>query len=305
MRVRVASPHMIGKALQWHINYIRNNFGIFPPWLDYTIAIFAQFGDDDALPMYRAPFNHFQNHNDPCHYKREFGNYNGPEIELNKESDEIEDEELQDKQPEGGVFGVVVETFLMNEDEQPLECDDDESFDVGKSSEVTVKEIVDDSMEKPLIISTNPEKESWPEASSQTETCPSLQVLNSDSEQTRNKEDGIEKAAMMWGNSPSKDRNILELVLERFWLSHSPKTTNEISKSFDKRSFAEKIEDTARRIRYFESRLGYVTNFLAEFCVYEVFHLQRPPEISIKASPPNTFNFILEDKDALRRGVLQ
>ncbi|KAG7542026.1 hypothetical protein ISN45_Aa07g020560 [Arabidopsis thaliana x Arabidopsis arenosa] len=57
MRVRVASSHMIGKALQWHTDYIRNDFGIFPPWLDYIMAISAKFGDDDALPMHRAPFN--------------------------------------------------------------------------------------------------------------------------------------------------------------------------------------------------------------------------------------------------------
>ena len=43
--------HMIGKALQWHMNYLAEQFGIFPSWTNYIIALSGRFNGlfDDPL----------------------------------------------------------------------------------------------------------------------------------------------------------------------------------------------------------------------------------------------------------------
>ncbi|KAL8143658.1 hypothetical protein V2J09_016690 [Rumex salicifolius] len=51
MKVRLASLHLEGKALQWHHNYIRNRFDIIPSWSEYIIDVSTRFGKpfDDPL----------------------------------------------------------------------------------------------------------------------------------------------------------------------------------------------------------------------------------------------------------------
>lgn len=51
LKVRLAAMHMIGKALQWHRNYLAEQFGIFPSWTDYIIALSGRFNGlfDDPL----------------------------------------------------------------------------------------------------------------------------------------------------------------------------------------------------------------------------------------------------------------
>lgn len=49
--VRLASIHMDGLALQWHLNYIRRKFDIYPPWSQYVTDIVARFGDVYEDPL--------------------------------------------------------------------------------------------------------------------------------------------------------------------------------------------------------------------------------------------------------------
>ena len=51
LKVRLAAMHMIGKALQWHMNYLAEQFGIFPSWTNYIIALSGRFNGlfDDPL----------------------------------------------------------------------------------------------------------------------------------------------------------------------------------------------------------------------------------------------------------------
>ncbi|KAG5393287.1 hypothetical protein IGI04_023250 [Brassica rapa subsp. trilocularis] len=51
MKVRPAAMHMIGKPLQWHMNYLAEKFRIFPSWTDYIIALAGRFNGlfDDPL----------------------------------------------------------------------------------------------------------------------------------------------------------------------------------------------------------------------------------------------------------------
>lgn len=44
-RVRYASMHMKGKALQWHHNYIHDRFDRYPSWPQYVVDISARFGE--------------------------------------------------------------------------------------------------------------------------------------------------------------------------------------------------------------------------------------------------------------------
>lgn len=51
LKVRLASVHMEGKAYQWHHNFIKSRYDIFPSWPEYVGAISARFGElyDDPL----------------------------------------------------------------------------------------------------------------------------------------------------------------------------------------------------------------------------------------------------------------
>ena len=51
MKVRYASMHMEGKALEWHHNYIRDRFDMLPSWPEYVVDVSARFAElvDDPL----------------------------------------------------------------------------------------------------------------------------------------------------------------------------------------------------------------------------------------------------------------
>ncbi|XP_056848729.1 uncharacterized protein LOC130498915 [Raphanus sativus] len=51
LKVRLASLHMTGKALQWHHSYIANRYNQFPLWPEYVAAISERFSElfDDPL----------------------------------------------------------------------------------------------------------------------------------------------------------------------------------------------------------------------------------------------------------------
>lgn len=49
--VRLASIHMDGLALQWHLKYIRRKFDIYPPWSLYVTDIVARFGNAYEDPL--------------------------------------------------------------------------------------------------------------------------------------------------------------------------------------------------------------------------------------------------------------
>ncbi|VVB01531.1 unnamed protein product [Arabis nemorensis] len=50
-KTHVVSPYMVGKALQWHQKFMREHYGTFPSWIDFAIAIFAEFGKSDDDPI--------------------------------------------------------------------------------------------------------------------------------------------------------------------------------------------------------------------------------------------------------------
>jgi hypothetical protein len=50
--VRLASIHLDGLALQWHLNYMRNKFDIYPSWQQYITDVTERFGD-----MYEDPLS--------------------------------------------------------------------------------------------------------------------------------------------------------------------------------------------------------------------------------------------------------
>ena len=59
MKVRLAAMHLFGKALKWHRNYMAEQFGIFPSWTDYIIAISGRFnGLFDAPLAYLVSLKH-------------------------------------------------------------------------------------------------------------------------------------------------------------------------------------------------------------------------------------------------------
>ncbi|GAU41744.1 hypothetical protein TSUD_180930 [Trifolium subterraneum] len=43
--VRLASIHLDGLALQWHLNYMRQTFDVYPSWQQYIADVTAHFGD--------------------------------------------------------------------------------------------------------------------------------------------------------------------------------------------------------------------------------------------------------------------
>ncbi|KAL8138945.1 hypothetical protein V2J09_004946 [Rumex salicifolius] len=51
LKVRLASLHMEGRALQWHHNFISTRYGVFPSWPEYIVAVSARFAElvDDPL----------------------------------------------------------------------------------------------------------------------------------------------------------------------------------------------------------------------------------------------------------------
>lgn len=49
--VRLASIHLDGLALQWHLNYMRQKFDIYPPWQQYVADVTTRFGDVYEDPL--------------------------------------------------------------------------------------------------------------------------------------------------------------------------------------------------------------------------------------------------------------
>jgi hypothetical protein len=49
--VRLASIHLDDLALQWHMNYMRQKFNIYPTWEQYVADITARFGDAFEDPL--------------------------------------------------------------------------------------------------------------------------------------------------------------------------------------------------------------------------------------------------------------
>ncbi|MCI23014.1 hypothetical protein A2U01_0044192, partial [Trifolium medium] len=50
-RVRLAFIHLDGLALQWHLNYMRQKFDIYPTWNQYVADVTARFGDAYEDPL--------------------------------------------------------------------------------------------------------------------------------------------------------------------------------------------------------------------------------------------------------------
>lgn len=50
-RVRLASIHLDGLALQWHLNYMKQKFDIYPTWNQYVLNVTARFGDAYEDPL--------------------------------------------------------------------------------------------------------------------------------------------------------------------------------------------------------------------------------------------------------------
>ncbi|MCI23421.1 hypothetical protein A2U01_0044600, partial [Trifolium medium] len=50
-RVRLASIHLDGLALQWHLNYMRQKFDLYPSWQQYITDVTARFGDAYEDPL--------------------------------------------------------------------------------------------------------------------------------------------------------------------------------------------------------------------------------------------------------------
>jgi hypothetical protein len=49
--VRLASIHLDGLALQWHLNYMRQKFDVYPSWQQYIADVTARFGDAYEDPL--------------------------------------------------------------------------------------------------------------------------------------------------------------------------------------------------------------------------------------------------------------
>ncbi|CAJ2663739.1 unnamed protein product [Trifolium pratense] len=49
--VRLASIHLDGLALQWHLNYMRQKFDVYPSWQQYITDVTARFGDAYEDPL--------------------------------------------------------------------------------------------------------------------------------------------------------------------------------------------------------------------------------------------------------------
>lgn len=51
LKVRITSIHLEGSALQWHLNYMRSNFNIYPSWPQYISDITLHFGNVYEDPL--------------------------------------------------------------------------------------------------------------------------------------------------------------------------------------------------------------------------------------------------------------
>lgn len=49
-KVRLASIHLDGTALQWHLNYMRSQFDIYPSWPQYIADVSLHFGERMKTP---------------------------------------------------------------------------------------------------------------------------------------------------------------------------------------------------------------------------------------------------------------
>jgi hypothetical protein len=49
--VRLASIHLDGLALQWHLNYMRQKFDIYPSWTQYVTDVTMRFRDAFEDPL--------------------------------------------------------------------------------------------------------------------------------------------------------------------------------------------------------------------------------------------------------------
>lgn len=49
-KVRLASIHLDGTALQWHLNYMRSRFDIYPSWPQYIADVSLHFGERMKTP---------------------------------------------------------------------------------------------------------------------------------------------------------------------------------------------------------------------------------------------------------------
>jgi hypothetical protein len=50
-RVRLASIHLEGHALQWHVNYMKSKFNTYPSWTEYVIDVTQRFGEVFEDPL--------------------------------------------------------------------------------------------------------------------------------------------------------------------------------------------------------------------------------------------------------------
>ncbi|XP_058740833.1 uncharacterized protein LOC131613154 [Vicia villosa] len=50
-QVRLASIHLDGLALQWHLNYMRQKFDVYPPWQQYVNDVTTRFGEAYEDPL--------------------------------------------------------------------------------------------------------------------------------------------------------------------------------------------------------------------------------------------------------------
>ena len=50
-KVRLASMHLYGIALQWHLNYMRGRFQIYPDWPQYISDLSLRFGEVYSDPL--------------------------------------------------------------------------------------------------------------------------------------------------------------------------------------------------------------------------------------------------------------
>lgn len=50
-KVWLASIHLDGIALQWHLNYMWTQFDVYPSWAQYVTDVVARFGEVDEDPL--------------------------------------------------------------------------------------------------------------------------------------------------------------------------------------------------------------------------------------------------------------
>jgi hypothetical protein len=50
-KVRLASIHLEGSALQWHVNYMKTKFNVYPTWTEYVVDVTQRFGEVFEDPL--------------------------------------------------------------------------------------------------------------------------------------------------------------------------------------------------------------------------------------------------------------